>query len=68
MVQMQEDSTVQGKSTAGTINDLPIKPIAWNIGTLCIICLGKYLAHSLSLLSQSEFNVRSTKHFMSNVK
>ena len=48
-------------------NDLPIRPIVSNIGTASYHP-GKYFAHLLSPLSQSEFTVKSTKHFMSKVK
>lgn len=48
-------------------NDLPIRPIVSNIGAASYH-LAKYLAQLLSPLSQSEFTVKSIKHFMSKVK
>ena len=51
----------------GTINDLPIRLIVSNIGTASYH-IAKCHAHLLSPLSQGEFTVKSTKHFMSKVK
>ena len=46
-----------------TINELPLKPIVSNIGT-ATYHLSKYLAELSSPLSESEYTIKNTKHFV----
>ena len=50
-----------------TINKLPLRPTISNIGT-ATYHLSKYLAQLLSPLSESEYTIKSTKHFVEKIK
>ena len=50
-----------------TINELPLRPIASNIGT-ATYHLSKYLAKFLSPLSESEHTIKNTKYFLDKIK
>ena len=50
-----------------TINELPLKPIVSNIGT-ATYHLSKYLAELSSPLSESEYTIKNTKHFVEIIK
>ena len=50
-----------------TINELPLKRIVSNIGTATYY-LAKYLAEVLSPLSESEYTIKNTKHFVEKIK
>ena len=50
-----------------TINELPLRPTISNIGT-ATYHLSKYLAQLLSPLSESEYTIKSTKHFVEKIK
>ena len=50
-----------------TMEGLPIRPIASNIGT-AIYHLAKYLAHNLSPLGQSTYTIKSTLDLMGKIK
>ena len=49
------------------VDKLPLRPIVSNIGT-AIHNTAKYLAKLLALLNDSEYNVKSTKHFLEDLK
>ena len=50
-----------------TMEGLPIRPIASNIGTASYH-LAKYLAHNLSPLGQSTYTIKSTLDLMGKIK
>ena len=50
-----------------TMEGLPIRPIASNIGTASYH-LAKYLAHNLSSLGQSTYTIKSTLDLMGKIK
>ena len=50
-----------------TINELPLRSIVSNIGT-ATYHLSKYLAKLLSPLSESQYTVKNTKHFVEEIK
>ena len=50
-----------------TINELPLRPTISNIGTATYHLL-KYLAQLLSPLSESEYIIKNTKHFVEKIK
>ena len=54
-------------SSNDTINELPLRPIASNIGT-ATYHLSKYLAKFLSPLSESEYTIKNTKYFVDKIK
>ena len=49
------------------MDQLPIRPIASNIGT-ATHQLAKYLAKRLSPLSQSQYTVKSTEDFIEEIR
>ena len=50
-----------------TINKLPLRTIVSNIGT-ATYHLSKYLAELLSPLSESEYTIKNSKHFVEKIK
>ena len=50
-----------------TINKLPLRPIVSNIGT-ATYHLSKYLAELLSPLSESDYTIKNSKHFVEKIK
>ena len=50
-----------------TINELPLRPIVSNIGT-ATYHLWKYLAEVLCPLSESEYTIKNTKHFVEKAR
>ena len=51
----------------GNLNDLPLRPIIFNINT-STCNLAKFLSKLLSPLCQSDHKIRSTKDFIQNIK
>ena len=49
------------------INELPLRPTISNIGT-ATYHLPKYLAQFFSPLSESEYTIKNTKHFVEKIK
>ena len=50
-----------------TINKLPLRTIVSNIGT-ATYHLSKYLAELLSPLSESQYTIKNSKHFVEKIK
>ena len=51
----------------GVVDDLPIRPMISNINT-SIYNFSKYLAKFLAPLKETQYSIKSTKHFMSKIK
>ena len=63
----QESSTTQLKSKNGNIDQLPIRPIVSDLNTITYQ-LAKHLSKILSPLRESEYTIKSTRHFMEIIK
>ena len=60
-------SKIRNLSSNDTINELRLRPIVSNIGT-ATYHLSKYVAGLLSPLSESEYTIKNTKHFVEKTK
>ena len=63
----QESSTTQLKSKNGNIDQLPIRPIVSDLNTITYQ-LAKHLSKILLPLRESEYTIKSKRHFMEITK